>query len=110
MTYLEKRRFQRTDADHLISYYLLDENENISGAGAGEAENISDGGIQIVTNKIIQSQYVLLVIRDEGNNVVDMKGKLIYSRKGKNDKIYTGMEFIGEDHKKTHFAKCLRRL
>ena len=94
MSHLEKRRFPRKDAYHLISFYLLDENEKIVGAGACETENISDGGLQIVTNKEIQSQYVLLVIRDEGNNVVDMKGKVIYSRKGKNDKIYTGIEFF----------------
>ena len=110
MSYLEKRRFPRKDAYHLISFYLLDENENIVDAGVGETENISDGGLQIVTNKVIQSQHILLVIRDEKRNVVDLKGKVIYSRKNNNDKVYIGIEFIGEDTKKAHFANCLKKV
>ncbi len=109
MIYLEKRRFQRTDVDRIISFYLLDENEKIVSAGVAEAMNISEVGLLMVTDKKVQSEYILIVIRDDRNKVIEMKGKISHSRKDKTGKIFTGIEFIGEESQKTRLANRLKR-
>ena len=110
MSYIEKRRFPRMDYNRVISYYLLDENEKVVSGGIGEMKNISYVGFMMVTNKIVQSEYILFVFRDEENNVIEMKGKVNYSRKDKTGVIYTGIGFVDDDYKKSQFAKHLEML
>ena len=110
MIYLEKRRSQRTDVSQIISYYLLDENEKILSAGVADTINISDVGLLIATSKMIQSQYILIVIRDGRNKVLEMKGKVSHSRRDQSGQIYTGIEFIGDDSQKKQFTKHFKKL
>lgn len=110
MIYLEKRRFPRSDVDRIVSYYLLDENEKILNAGVAEIINISEVGVLMSTDKKIESEYILFVIRDGKNKVIEMKGKVSHLRKDKSGKILTGIEFIGEDSEKTNFADHLKKV
>ena len=110
MIYLEKRRFPRSDVDRIVSYYLLDENEKILNAGVAEILNISEVGVLMSTDKSIQSEYILFVIRDGKNKVIEMKGRVSHLRKDKNGKVYTGIEFIGEDFEKTHFTNHFKKI
>ena len=109
MGFLEKRRSPRVDIDTFISYYLLDENDKIFKGGFGETKNTSDVGLLIVTSEIIETEYILVAITDGRKNIIEMKEKVIQSRKDKNGNIYTGIELIGDDDKKSEFARHLKK-
>jgi hypothetical protein len=108
MATLEKRRSPRVDVDNFVSYYLLDENDKIFHGGFGKSKNISDVGIQIVTSEIIEADFVIVAIIDEGNNFIEIKGKVRHSRKDKNNIIYTGIELIGDNDEKSEFAMLFK--
>ena len=109
MGFIEKRRSPRVDIDTFISYYLLDENDKIFKGGFGKTKNISDVGLLIVTSEKIETEYILVAITDGRKTIIEMKGKVIHSRKDKNGNIYTGIELIGDDDKKSEFAKLFKK-
>lgn len=109
MDYLEKRKSPRVDTNNFISYYLLDENDKIYSEGFGKAKDISDEGLLMVTGKIIESDYILVVATDERNNIIEMKGKVCHSREDKTGVIYTGIELVGDDEKKSQYTKHLKK-
>ena len=108
LDYVEKRRFPRTDANRLIPYYLLNKDDEILNAGLGTMKNISDVGLLIVTDKLIESDYILILAADENSKIVEMKGKVSHSRKEKTGQVYSGIEFLSDDDNKSQFAKYLR--
>ena len=72
--------------------------------------NISEVGVLMMTEKSIQSEYILFVIRDGKNKVIEMKGKVSHLRKDKTGKVYTGIEFIGKDVEKAHFTNHFKKI
>ena len=96
------------DVNNFVSYYLLDENDKIFHGGFGKSKNISDVGILIETSELIKTDFVIVAIIDEGNNFIEMKGKVRHSRKDKNNVIYTGIELIGDSEKKSAFAMLFK--
>ena len=111
MGYFEKRKSQRWYNNNFIAYYLLDENDKIISEGFGKTKNISDVGLLLVAGKIIESDYILIAATDERENIIEMKGKVCHSRK--NDEtgvIYTGIEFVGDEDKRSQFAKHLKKV
>ena len=109
MASFEKRRSSRVDIDNFISYYLLDKDDKIFKAGFGKTKNISNLGLLIVTDKMIEADDILVAIIDERNHIVEMNGKVRHSRKDKNGNIYTGIELIGDDDKKSEFAELFKK-
>ena len=107
MDYTEKRQYPRLEANRLIPYYLLDKDGKILIAGLGRAKNISEVGLLLVTNEIIESEYILVVTGTEFNNVIKMKGRVVHSTKSKTGEICTGIEFVGDDDNKTKIAEIL---
>ena len=110
MGQFEKRRFPRVDSNNFISYYHLDENDEIYSEGFGKTKDISDVGLLMVTGKIIESPYILIVATDEKHDIIEMKGKVCHSKKDETGVIYTGIEFIADDDYKSHFAEQLRKM
>ena len=108
MATLEKRRSPRVDVNNFVSYYLLDENDKIFHGGFGKSKNISDVGILIETSELIKTDFVIVAIIDEGNNFIEMKGKVRHSRKDKKNVVYTGIELIGDCEKKSEFAMLFK--
>ena len=109
MGYLDKRNSQRWYSNNFISYCLLDENDKIFGEGYGKTKNISDLGLLMETSKIIESDYILIGTTDERNKIIGMKGKVCRRTMDGTGVIYTGIEFVGDDDKKSQFAKHLKR-
>jgi hypothetical protein len=107
MSYSEKRRYPRLGTDNLISYYLVDENGKIYSEGLGKAKNISKVGILLVTGKLVDSNYILILATDEKNKIIEMKGKIAYSKKDDSGLFFTGIEFLGNAEENYLFAKSL---
>ena len=110
MASFEKRRSSRVDIDNFISYYLLDEDDKIFKAGFGKAKDISNVGLLIVTEKMIETDDILVAIIDERNHIIEMNGKVRHSRKDKNGESFVGIELIGDDDKKSEFAELFKKV
>jgi hypothetical protein len=73
----------------------------------GVVLDISQGGILIESVCKILSDYVLLISVDLVSNLIEIRGKVVHCRKGKNGKYKTGISFQGTDEKNLYFAKKL---
>ena len=107
MSYSEKRRYPRLGTDNFISYYLVDEDGKIYSEGLGKAKNISNVGILLVTGKLVESDYIFILATDEKNNIIEMKGKIVYSKKDDSGVFFTGIEFLRTAEENYLFAKSL---
>ena len=99
MDYAEKRKNPRLETNNFISYYYLDENESIISEGLGKAKDISKNGLLLVSGKLVESNKILMVSTDEKDNIIEMKGKVVYSQKTVSGSFHTGVEFLGHPYK-----------
>jgi c-di-GMP-binding flagellar brake protein YcgR len=98
MTQEDKRTHPRIDALNLIAYTCSDENGQITVQGMGRTLNISEGGILLETHVQIDSQSDILLTIGLEDDLVEVKGKVVTSAPGKEDKFESGIHFkeIGE--------------
>ncbi|MDJ0831536.1 MAG: PilZ domain-containing protein [Desulfobacterales bacterium] len=92
----EKRKHERVDSLHL-SYVLIDEDHNIIKQSMGRTLNVSETGILLETHFPIDQEHLVLLTIGLKNDLMDIKGEVIYSRPGHNDKYETGINFIEID-------------
>jgi len=89
-----KRKHERVDALNLLSYVTIDSDGKEWNQGMGRTLNISESGLQLETNEPIQTQYVLLISIGIEDQLVDIKGKVVYTNRGDAGMFETGIEFI----------------
>lgn len=93
----EKRKHPRIDSLSLLSYTCRDKNDTIINQGMGRTLNVSEGGILLETHQRVEQQrYIFLAIglRDE---VVEVKGEVMYHRIAEKGKFIFGIRFVGLD-------------
>jgi hypothetical protein len=93
----EKRRCPRIHALNLISYSCLDETEKIVAQGMGRTLNISEDGILLETYVSIDPKYSIALSIGLENELINIKGQIIFSKPGNNDKFEAGIEFLETD-------------
>ncbi|MGD8713030.1 MAG: PilZ domain-containing protein [Desulfobacterales bacterium] len=103
----EKRRYPRIGTINLISYIVLDKNGNRLSQGMGTAQNISQNGLLIETNQMIDSEYISLLSNSQENNLIEILGKVIYCRNSNSRKFMAGVRFLGTNEERIRFAKNL---
>jgi len=91
----EKRVDARVSTINLVSYICLDKDGNELKKGMGKTLNISKGGVLLETHIPIKSEYIMLMAIDLENNLLEVKGKVAYSKPGKNDMFESGISFLG---------------
>lgn len=102
-----RRMAPRVDTCNLISQISLDEDGSIISSSMGIAFNISKTGLLLETSHEISSEYVSLMTSDLGDNLIEIKGRVVYSRQAREDKYETGICFIGSDGEKRKFSQKL---
>lgn len=95
MKKIDRRKNSRTDICNPISYFCMDKDGHILDQHTGVAFNISQSGIGIETGLKIESDYILLNFIDLENNVVEIKGQVVYCRKNDSGRYDTGINFHG---------------
>lgn len=93
MTSKEHRKAVRVNSLNL-SYIGIDENNVTVRQAMGRTLNVSESGILLETHFPIDSKQIVslsLALEDE---LIDMKGEVVYSRPGEEDKFETGIKFI----------------
>jgi len=91
---INKRKHKRVDALNLLSYISIDSDGKEWNQGMGRTLNISESGLQLETNEPIQTKYILLISIGIEDDLVDIKGKVVYTNRGDADMFETGIEFI----------------
>jgi len=94
MTDFEKRKNPRVDSHNLISYVLLDENDNPVRQGMGRTLNLSESGILLETHAFIDPQFIVSFTVSLEDEIMDIKGKVAYYKKYDDKRFESGIQFI----------------
>jgi len=94
MTTNERRHHPRISALNLISYNCIDETEQIVAQGMGRTLNVSEGGILLETHTPIDPKNTIALAIGLEDDLIDIKGKVVFSISGKDEKFEAGIEFL----------------
>ncbi len=103
----EHRKHPRVETCNLISYLSIMENGEITDQSMGRALNISQGGIHLETHRLILSEHVSLMSVDLDNNLIEIKGSIVYSKENGSGMIGYGIRFQGHHKENIQFASNL---
>ena len=97
MTTEEKRRHYRVDSQNLLNYACYDENDHIVKQGMGRTLNVSETGILLETHIPIDSQYEVGLTIGFEEDLINLRGKVVYTKAGKDGKFESGIQFMDID-------------
>jgi predicted Zn finger-like uncharacterized protein len=100
---VNRRKHTRVKTQNLISYFSFDKNRKLISHGLGIALDISKGGILLETPDSIKSSFLVLTATDKMKNLIEVNGRLIYSKKASSGTYLCGIEFIGNDERVSDF-------
>ncbi len=103
----ERRRYQRVKTQNLISYFSFNETGEMISHGLGIAMDVSKGGVLLETTEYIKPGLIVLAATDRQKNLIEVKGKIAYSKKTSSGTFFTGIEFAGVNARVTHFITKL---
>ncbi len=90
----EKRKYPRVKTDNLLSYVIMDDDNNETDQAMGKALDISQGGLLLEGHIPIQSKTILISSFDTNNELMEIRGRVVYCKEADNGKFQTGVEFI----------------
>ena len=82
---------------NLLSYICVNENQDVVSQGMGRTLNVSEGGILLETHVPIDVEYPIFLSIGFQEELTEVKGKIVYSKKGDNDRWQSGIEFVMPD-------------
>ena len=104
MTTKNQRKAVRINSLNL-SYVGIDENNVTIKQTIGRTLNVSENGILLETHFSIDSKQIVslsLALQDE---LINVKGEVVYSRPGEDDKFETGIKFVEVDESSQSILK-----
>jgi hypothetical protein len=104
---MERRIYPRVKTCNLISYMAIKANGEIIDLGMGRALNISQNGIFLETPRLVFSEYISLMSVDLDNNLIEVKGEVIYSGINRSGMVGNGIRLHGEHHENIQFVTRL---
>ncbi|MGM0663637.1 MAG: PilZ domain-containing protein [Thermodesulfobacteriota bacterium] len=96
---IERRKQPRIETSNTVSFICLDEDGNEVREGLGTALNLSLGGIKLATREPVETPYVILLVIDLEEEVLEVKGRVAYSRRGDGGTFLTGIQFVDTEEK-----------
>jgi hypothetical protein len=97
MTNEEKRKHFRIDSLHLLNYIFSDESGGGSTQGMGRTLNVSESGILLETHTPIDINSIISLTIGFEEDVVDIKGRVIYTKENEKMMSESGIEFFDVD-------------
>jgi hypothetical protein len=104
---MEKRQHPRVKTCNLISFVGMGSNGKISEQNMGKALNISQSGIFLETPNRVLSESISMMSVDANNNLIEIKGAVIYSTKYVSGWFGIGVRFQGTHSENIQFAMKL---
>ncbi|HAY39597.1 MAG TPA: hypothetical protein DCY53_09825 [Desulfobacteraceae bacterium] len=93
----ERRYHPRINALNLISYNCIDATKNVVAQGMGRTLNVSEDGILLETHVSIDPKYTVELAIGLEDELINIKGSIIFSAPGKDEKYEAGIEFVETD-------------
>ena len=93
----DRRKKSRTNSLNLLSYYCVNENDEIVMQGVGRTLNISEDGILLETHEPVDPKHAVSLFIAIEENLVDVKGKVTHSFTNDSGKFNTGIAFVAPD-------------
>jgi hypothetical protein len=97
MTIDEKRKHSRIDSVNLLNYIHYDERGEEVDQGMGRTLNVSESGILLETHTRIDEMHRVSLTIGFKEEVVDIKGKTIYTKDNARGMYESGIEFFEVD-------------
>ena len=95
MTNDEKRKHSRIDSLNLLNYVYTEAKEEGSMQGMGRTLNISESGVLLETHTPISVGVPISLTIGFEEDVVDIKGRVVYTKENAEDMYESGIEFYG---------------
>ena len=92
----EKRKHVRIDSLNL-SYLVVDEDNKPIKQGMGRTLNVSESGLLLETHFPIEMGLVISLTIGLEDDMMEIKGKVVYSKVNTEGKFETGIEFSDQD-------------
>jgi len=100
----DNRKYPRIDTSNLIICSSLSENETELDHCLARAINVSPVGVKIETFQRTESEIIRLCSVDSDGTLIDIKGRVVHSRKIEDGKYEIGINFAGTEIENTRFA------
>jgi len=97
----DRRQYRRVKILNLLAYECMDEDDNQLERGMGRVLDISQRGLLLETRNLIESKNILLSASGVQEDLIDIKGKVVYSKYSEYETCHTGVEFF-ENNEQTH--------
>ena len=95
----EKRKYRRVTSVNLLSYVSFDDEHKPLEQGMGKTLDIGLGGLLMETQVPIEAQYILLMAINLKEEVIKIKGRVVYCRESKPKIFHTGIRFIEKNER-----------
>jgi c-di-GMP-binding flagellar brake protein YcgR len=105
MTTEDRRKHARINALNLISYSCIDETVQTVAQGMGRTLNLSEDGILLETHVPIDPKHTVALAIGLEDDLINIKGKVVFSMAGGEKQIETGIEFIDTDEAELEILK-----
>jgi c-di-GMP-binding flagellar brake protein YcgR len=103
----DQRQYPRVEISNLISYACIDAQGAMLKQGMGKAVDISQNGLMLESGCPIESEYVSLLSADPDDRLVEIVGKVAYTRRGRSGSYKNGIRFTGSKEENVQFAASL---
>ena len=101
---IDRRKHQRIKTQNLISHFSIDETGKLVSQGIGKALDISKGGMLLETPYPIESELLSLMAVDLEDNLFEISGRLMYSKKSSAGMYLPRIAFVGSDKQVAKFV------
>ena len=102
-----QRRHARVKTCNLISYACLDDQGTVLTQGIGKAIDISQSGLMLESGCPIESEYISLLSADPDDRLVNIMGRVAYTRRSRSGNYKIGIRFTGSHEENVQFATSL---
>ena len=106
----DQRKHPRVPTSNLISFKLYDDNGKLLNQSMARTLNISQSGILIETAHIMATGRISLMSAGAQDELVKIKGRVVYSRENGIGMYETGIRFEGSEKENIAFAEKLVRV
>jgi hypothetical protein len=109
MAATERRQYPRVPICDPISFISVDSEGNHLSQNLGTVQNASQNGLNIETYDAIDSEFALLSFVDLDQKLVEIRGRIAFSRQKPSGKFENGVSLVGTSEEKLQFIKRLIR-
>jgi hypothetical protein len=103
----DRRKYPRVAIFDPISFVCTDSKDTVLEEDIGVALNACQDGIQIESFRKIDSEFAVVRFVDLEMNNIEIKGKVIYSRKSESGVFKTGIHLLASHEENVEFVKKL---